>query len=66
APDHAESAGALLVSTFQIAIASGAILGGLLVDGFGAPGAIAYSAVAVLIGAGGMLTFARSNQPQAA
>ncbi|MBN8944889.1 MAG: MFS transporter [Rhizobiales bacterium] len=62
APDHAESAGALLVSTFQIAIASGAILGGLLVDGFGAPGAIAYSAVAVLIGAVVMLTFARSNQ----
>ncbi len=66
APDHAESAGALLVSTFQIAIASGAILGGLLVDGFGAPGAIAYSAVAVLIGAVVMLTLARSNQPQAA
>lgn len=65
APDHAESAGALLVSTFQIAIASGAILGGLLVDGFGAPGAIAYSAVAVLIGAVVMLTFARSNQARA-
>lgn len=64
APDHAESAGALLVSTFQIAIASGAILGGLLVDGFGAPGAIAYSAVAVLTGAVVMLAFARSNQAQ--
>ena len=52
--------------SMAIAIASGAILGGLLVDGFGAPGAIAYSAVAVLIGAVVMLTLARSNQPQAA
>ena len=42
APDHAESAGALLVTMFQIAIATGAIVGGLLVDGLGARGAIGY------------------------
>jgi DHA1 family purine ribonucleoside efflux pump-like MFS transporter len=33
--DHAESADALLVTTTQIAIAAGAIVGGLLVDGVG-------------------------------
>jgi predicted MFS family arabinose efflux permease len=31
-PDEAESAGGLLVAAFQVAIASGAIFGGLLVD----------------------------------
>lgn len=53
APDHAETAGALLVTTFQIAISLGAVLGGLLVNGMGAPGAIGYSAAAAL--AGGLL-----------
>jgi predicted MFS family arabinose efflux permease len=66
APDHAESAGALLVTTFQIAIASGAILGGLLVDGFGAPGAIGYCAVAVLAGGLTMLSFARAHHQRPA
>jgi predicted MFS family arabinose efflux permease len=51
APDQAESAGGLLVSVFQVAIASGAIFGGLLVDNFGALGAIAYCGVATFIGA---------------
>ena len=42
APDHAESAGALLVTMFQVAITTGAVVGGLLVDGLGARGAIEY------------------------
>lgn len=62
AGEHAESAGALLVSTFQIAIATGAILGGLLVDGAGAPGAIAYCGAAVLVGGLVMLSLGRSEQ----
>jgi DHA1 family purine ribonucleoside efflux pump-like MFS transporter len=51
APDEAESAGGLLVTAFQVAIAGGAIFGGLLVDGFGAPGAFVYAGVAMLLGA---------------
>ncbi|WEX75487.1 MFS transporter [Sinorhizobium numidicum] len=48
APDHAESTGGLIVATFQVAIASGAVLGGLFVDGFGPLGAITYCAAATL------------------
>ncbi|MGI4744568.1 MAG: MFS transporter [Janthinobacterium lividum] len=59
--DHAESAGALLVTTFQIAIAAGAILGGVLVDRLGAPGAIGYCGVALLVGAAAMLGLGRSS-----
>ncbi|GGE22978.1 MFS transporter [Aureimonas endophytica] len=62
APDHAESAGALLVTTFQIAIASGAVAGGLLVNGFGAGGAIALCAVATLAGGLTMLLGARAHE----
>jgi DHA1 family purine ribonucleoside efflux pump-like MFS transporter len=59
--DHAESAGALLVTTFQIAIATGAILGGVLVDRLGAPGAIGYCGVALLVGAAAMLGLGRGS-----
>lgn len=59
APEHAETAGALLLTTFQIAIALGASIGGLLTDNFGAPGAITYSALAILIGGLAMLLFGR-------
>ncbi|NDL63777.1 MFS transporter [Acerihabitans arboris] len=62
APDHAETAGALLVTTFQIAISLGAVAGGLLVDGLGAPGAIAYSALAVLAGGVIMLAIGRRSE----
>jgi predicted MFS family arabinose efflux permease len=55
AADHAESAGALLLTTFQIAIAGGAVFGGLLVDGLGAQGAIAYFSAACLMGGVRML-----------
>ncbi|QKJ87822.1 MFS transporter [Paramixta manurensis] len=61
APDHAETAGALLVTTFQVAIALGAVAGGLLVDSFGAPGAIAYSGAALLMGGLAMLLMGRRH-----
>jgi predicted MFS family arabinose efflux permease len=50
APDHAEGAGGLLVSAFQIAIASGAIGGGVLVDRVGALGGPAFALAAVTLG----------------
>ena len=50
APDQAEGAGGLLVTAFQIAIASGAIGGGLLVDHVGALGGPAFAVVAVSLG----------------
>ncbi|UCI08936.1 MFS transporter [Mesorhizobium sp. B1-1-8] len=51
APDQAESAGGLMVATFQVAIALGAIFGGLLVDHAGVASAFAYSAAATLLAA---------------
>ncbi len=51
ASDEAESAGGLLVSAFQIAITLGAVIGGILVNGFGPFGAIGYLAAATLAGA---------------
>ncbi|RAZ92200.1 MFS transporter [Mesorhizobium hawassense] len=56
APDQAESAGGLMVATFQVAIALGAIVGGLLVDHAGVASAFAYGAVATLLAA--LVTFA--------
>ncbi|WP_353642862.1 MFS transporter [Mesorhizobium sp. WSM2239] len=45
APEHAEGAGVLMAATFQVAIAAGAMFGGLLVDHAGVASAFAYSAV---------------------
>jgi DHA1 family purine ribonucleoside efflux pump-like MFS transporter len=50
APDHTEGASGLLVAAFQVAIASGAIGGGLLVDHIGALGGPAFAAVAMALG----------------
>ncbi|WP_457419907.1 MFS transporter [Roseateles sp. P5_E7] len=50
APDQAEGAGGLLVAGFQVAIASGAIGGGLLVDRIGALGGPAFAVVALTLG----------------
>jgi len=50
APDHAESAGGLLVAAFQVAIAAGAIGGGLLVDHIGALGGPAFALATILPG----------------
>jgi len=63
APDHAEGAGGLLVSAFQVAIASGAIAGGLLVDHIGAVGGAVYAAVAVA--SGSLLTWRFGPRRQA-
>ena len=50
APDHAEGAGGLLVAAFQVAIATGAIGGGLLVDHIGALGGPAFAIATILPG----------------
>lgn len=62
APDHAEGAGGLLVAAFQIAIASGAIGGGMLVDHVGALGAPAFALVAITLGT--LLTLRHGPRPQ--
>lgn len=51
APDQPEGASGLIVAAFQVAIAGGAILGGLLVDNLGTAGAIGYCGLATLLGA---------------
>jgi len=51
APDQAEEASGLLVAAFQVAIASGAIGGGVLVDHIGALGGPAFAVVAMSLGA---------------
>lgn len=51
APDQAESAGGLMVATFQVAIALGAVFGGLLVDNAGVASAFAYCGIATLLAA---------------
>jgi len=61
APDHAEGAGGLLVAAFQIAIASGAIGGGMLVDHVGALGAPAFALVAIALGT--LLTLRHGPRP---
>nr|WP_295107230.1 MFS transporter [uncultured Caulobacter sp.] len=61
APDLTESAGALMSSAFQIAIAGGAVIGGALVDQAGPSGGLAYAATAVLAGSLVMLGLSRSK-----
>jgi DHA1 family purine ribonucleoside efflux pump-like MFS transporter len=50
APDQAEGAGGLLVAAFQIAIATGAIGGGLLVDHIGALGGPIFAVITMTLG----------------
>jgi predicted MFS family arabinose efflux permease len=49
--DEAESAGALMLTTFQIAISSGAVLGGILLEIEGPVAVISFLAVGALLGA---------------
>jgi predicted MFS family arabinose efflux permease len=64
APDQAEGVGGLLVASFQVAIAGGAVLGGVFVDTLGPAGAIAYCGVATLLAA--LLVFGSSRKGVAA
>ncbi|KQO75923.1 MFS transporter [Rhizobium sp. Leaf262] len=69
ASDEAESAGALMLTTIQIAISSGALLGGLLIDLQGPVMVFVFVAVATLLGASvmasrrGMLLRTEPSQP---
>lgn len=51
ASDEPESAGALMLTTFQVAISSGAVLGGVIVEVQGATGVFMFAGVAALAGA---------------
>ena len=59
APDQPEGASGLIVAAFQVAIASGAVLGGLLVDSLGPTGVIFYCGLASLAGAVLVFAFGR-------
>ncbi|MET0544053.1 MAG: MFS transporter [Variovorax sp.] len=59
-PDAPEAGQALLVSAFQIAIASGALLGGFVVDGWGVTNTMAMSGMLVLVAAVVVLTLGRA------
>ncbi|WP_280151629.1 MFS transporter [Piscinibacter sp. XHJ-5] len=63
APDQAEGAGGLLVAAFQIAIASGAIGGGVLVDHVGALGGPLFAVVTLTFGT--LLTLRHGPRPSA-
>lgn len=64
APEQAESAGGLMAATFQVAIAAGAIFGGLLMDNAGVASALAYSAVASFLGALTAFLLGPKREPQ--
>ncbi|MBS1182050.1 MAG: major Facilitator Superfamily protein [Proteobacteria bacterium] len=51
ASDEPESAGALMLTTFQVAISSGAVLGGVIVDIQGPTGVFAFAGLSALAGA---------------
>ncbi|MBP2549662.1 putative MFS family arabinose efflux permease [Neorhizobium galegae] len=51
ASDEVESAGAVMLTTFQVAISAGAIIGGLLVDAIGPIGVISFAGAATALGA---------------
>jgi DHA1 family purine ribonucleoside efflux pump-like MFS transporter len=65
ASDQAELAGGLLTSTFQVAIAMGAIFGGVLVDQLRPVSASAYAGLAAVMGVGLVLTVLRARQAPA-
>ena len=59
-PDAPEAGQALLVSGFQVAIASGALAGGLVVDGYGIANTMLMSAALVLVAAAVIGTLGRA------
>lgn len=60
-PDEAESAGGLMGAAVQLAIASGAAIGGLLYDGFGIPGDFGVAAVVLALAAVLIVLRVRTN-----
>ena len=65
-PDAPEAGQALLVSAFQIAIATGSLFGGLAVDGWGISSAMASSGLLVLAAATVVLTLGRAPRSSTA
>ncbi|MBR9906181.1 MAG: MFS transporter, partial [Gammaproteobacteria bacterium] len=64
APDQVEAAGGLIVAAFQVAIASGAIGGGILVDYLGALGGPLLALITTILGTLLVLSFGpRSQSP---
>ncbi|MDQ7730701.1 MFS transporter [Halomonas sp. SpR8] len=64
APDQVEAAGGLIVAAFQVAIASGAIGGGILVDYLGALGGPLLALITISLGTLLVLSFGpRSKRP---
>lgn len=59
-PDAPEAGQALLVSGFQVAIASGALAGGVVVDGYGIASTMLMSAALVLVAAAVIATLGRA------
>lgn len=64
AADHAEPASGLVTAAFLVAIAAGAVLGGVLVDRVGGLGPIAYMAAAMTAGA--LLVLLAAREPRRA
>lgn len=56
-PQLPEASSAMLVTTFQIAIASGSLVGGLIVDGYGLAPALFFGALLGVLGVLVMATF---------
>lgn len=56
-PKLPEASSAMLVTTFQVAIASGSLLGGMIVDGYGIAPALFFGAVLGVLGLSTMATF---------
>ncbi len=65
-PDRPELAGGLLTAAFQVAIATGAVAGGLLVDRFGVLSASAYCGGAAAVGVCLVAAMRRRRRAQSA
>jgi predicted MFS family arabinose efflux permease len=63
-PDDAEAGGGLVVAAVQLAIASGAAIGGILFDGFGYQATFTASAITLLVAAGLAMAAARAARPK--
>jgi predicted MFS family arabinose efflux permease len=62
-PDYPEAGQALLVSVVQIALSSGALIGGRIVDNFGLPTTMSFGGLLCLIAAAVVLIFVRAPWP---